>query len=118
MKVLVCAAALMVAAPSVLASNFAECILDKLPGTANQPTHGAAFQQCTNEHPSGYFGVKKGSGRGVFGFSDGNACIVKKAKNTAYELSSMQIAFSCRCLYDKPSFAGEMCAHPANEFRR
>ena len=93
------------------AGNFAECILDKLPGTANQPTHGAVFQACAKKYPAKYFEIQKGSSRGLFGYSDGNACTIKKAKNTSYGLSSMQIAFSCRCLYDAPAYKGEMCAY-------
>lgn len=93
------------------AGNFATCILDKLPGAANQPTHGAVFQVCTKEYPTRYIEVEKGSGRGLFGFKDGASCIMKKARETPFELSAMQIGFACRCLYDAPQFEKQMCAY-------
>lgn len=108
----IAAALLLTLTVPAWAGNFATCLLDKLPGTANQPTHGAVFQTCTKNYPGRYFDIKKGSGRGIFGFADGNSCVIKKAKNTPYELSSMQVAFACRCLYDSPSYEGEMCQTP------
>lgn len=102
-------ALLLLAASPAWAANFATCILDKMPGTANQPTHGAVFQVCSKEHPGRYSDIEKGDGRGIFGYADGNACTIQKAKNTPYELSSMQIAFACRCLYDAPRQKGELC---------
>ena len=102
-------ALLLASCGPVFAGNFAECLLDRLPGTANQPTHGAVFQVCTKDHPGRYSDIEKGSGRGVFGYADGNACTIQKARSTPYELSSMQIAFACRCLYDAPRQQGELC---------
>lgn len=99
---------LLFAAPA-WAGNFATCLLDKLPGTQNGAVHAAVFQTCGQEHPSRYSGVEKGSGRGIFGFSDGNACTLKKAASTSFQPSAGAIAVACQCLYEKPVFKNEYC---------
>lgn len=55
--------------------------------------------------------------RGVvfFGHADGNSCVLKKAKETSYQLSAMQIAFACRCLYDPPEYKGQTCINPFSD---
>lgn len=83
------------------ASNFATCILDKMPGSANQAMHAAVFHSCSREHPLEYRDVEQGEGRGLFGFADGNDCTIKKAAGTTYPPSAGAIARACRCLYDK-----------------
>lgn len=93
------------------ASNFAECILDRMPGASNHATNNAVWQACSQKHADRYFAVKKGSGRGLFGFADGNACTIKKAGGTTHNQSASVIAYACRCLYDKPDFEGEMCSY-------
>ncbi len=94
-------AALLLAAPGVaLAANYATCLLDKLPGTSNQATHAAIVQTCMHEHPAQFGGVEQGSGRGLFGFKDGNACTIKKAKDTTFQASAAMMAAACRRLYD------------------
>jgi hypothetical protein len=98
-----------------LAYNFAECILDKLPGSSNQATHGAVFNICREKSNEKYTEILKGSGRGFFGHADGNSCVLKKAKETSYQLSAMQIAFACRCLYDPPEYNGQTCINPFSD---
>lgn len=93
------------------AGNFATCILDKMPGSQNQAFTGSVFNQCNSEHPGAYFAIKKGSERGFFGYKDGNACIQKMAKDTPHQIGSFAIANACRCLYNEPTFEGEMCAY-------
>lgn len=104
-------AALVLAASPAWAANYATCILDKMPGTANWATHTAVLQTCSHEHPARFSGVKKGSGRGLFGFADGNACIIKKAASTSFQPAATAIASSCRCLYDKPVVGGSSCGN-------
>lgn len=94
---------LMLLSGSAMAANFATCILDKMPGSANQAMHAAVIQLCLAEHPAGNSGVVKGSGRGWLGFSSGSACTVKKAAGTPFGMSAGAIAFACRCLYDEPN---------------
>lgn len=111
-------AALTFFSTSTFAANFATCILDKMPGTQNGAVHAAVFQTCGQEHPSRYSGVEKGSGRGIFGFSDGNACTLKKAASTSFQPSAGAIAVACRCLYDKQQANGQMCANFFDQFDR
>lgn len=109
-------AALTLAAAPAWAGNYATCVLDKMPGTQNGATHAAVVQSCGQEHPARYSGVKKGDRRGLFGFSDGNACIIKKAASTSYQPAAGAIAVACRCLYDKPQANGQMCANFFDQF--
>jgi len=84
------------------ASNFAKCILEKMPGSANQAMNAAIWQTCSRDHPLRFRGIEKGSGRGLFGFADGNACTIKKAAGTTFPPSAGAIARACKCLYDEP----------------
>lgn len=94
------------------AGDFATCVLDKMPGSSNGATHAAVIQACGGEHPGRFFNIKKGSGRGLFGFKDGNACTIDKAKQTSFQPSAGVIAVACRCLYDKASMENDTCANP------
>ena len=114
----IAAVLLFVACAPAWAANFATCILDKMPGTQNGAVHAAVFQTCGQEHPSRYSGVEKGSGRGLFGFSDGNACTLKKAASTSFQPSAGAIAIACRCLYDQQQANGQMCANFFDQFDR
>lgn len=96
--------------PGALAGNFAECILDNMPGASNGATSAAIFQSCGHEYQDRYSGVVRGSGKGLFGYKDGNACIVKLAKETVFQPAASAIAVACRCLYDDPQFRGQTCA--------
>lgn len=93
---------LLFSAPA-MASNFATCILDKMPGSSNQAMHAAVVQLCLADHAAGFAGVIQGSGRGWLGFSSGNACTLKKAAGTPFGMSAGVIATACRCLYDEPN---------------
>lgn len=93
------------------AGDYATCILDKMPGSVNEAFTGSVYSQCSSEYPSTLYDVKKGSGRGIFGFKDGNACIQSKAKNTPNPRAALMIANACRCLYIEAIFDGEMCAY-------
>lgn len=104
-------AGLCVFSPGVLASNFADCILDKMPGVSNGAASAAVFQSCGQEYQDRYEGVVRGSGKGLFGFKDGNACVVKLAKETVFQPAATAIAVACRCLYDDPQFRGQTCAN-------
>lgn len=103
-------AALALAASPAYAANYATCILDKMPGTQNGAAHAAVIQTCIQEHPAGYSGVAKGSGRGLFGFKNGNACTIDKAKQTSFQPAATMIAVACRCLYDEPYIEGASCS--------
>jgi len=94
-----------------MAENFADCILDKMPGTSNGPAAFAVFKSCTTDHPEKYAAIEKGSGTGWFGFKDQEACIIKKSRDTVQQNAALMIAAACRCLYGGPEFPGQMCAY-------
>lgn len=97
---------------NAMAGNFADCILDKMPGSANGATHAAVFRACAEKYPEKYFGIERGSGRGLFGFKDENECTIKKAQNTTFQYSAGAIGIACACLYKEPLFKGELCQAP------
>ena len=94
------------------AGNFADCILERMPGTANQQAAMAVFRSCGSEHPRQYEAIEQGSGLGFFGFKDQDACIIKKSKDTTQSNAAFMISRACRCLYQTPIFKGEMCDQP------
>jgi hypothetical protein len=91
------------------AGNYAECILDKMPGTSNAPAAFAVSKSCTTEYAGQYGTVERGSGLGLFGFKDPEACIIKRSRDTAQPNAAFMIAAACRCLYGKPEFKGQTC---------
>ena len=102
---------ILLAAAPAMAGNFATCLLDKMPGSVNGATHAAIYRTCANEFPEKFTSIARGSGRGLFGFKDENACIIKKAKDTTFQYSAGAISIACHCLYKKPDFDGEICAY-------
>jgi hypothetical protein len=90
-----------------IADNFAECLLDKLPGVQNNNSAGAAYQVCSARYPERYAGVEQGSGRGFFGFDSGAECALKKARNTHSQNAAGMIRVACNRLYDKPKTIAE-----------
>lgn len=93
----------LLACPSLaMAGNFAECLLDELPGIQNDNTASAAYQVCTARHPGRYAGVAQGAGRGFFGYDSGAECALRKARDTRSQLASGMIRAACARLYDEP----------------
>lgn len=93
------------------AADYAQCILDKMPGTKNGVVHQAILRECLAAHPGGFLVARKGSGRGFFGFDGRDACVKRKAVDTAFPGSAVAISAACHCAYEKPQFEGEMCAY-------
>lgn len=89
------------AAPA-MAANFATCVLDKLPGTANEVAAQAIYQLCRSEHPGGLDAVSQGSGRGIFGFKSGPECTAKQAGDTRSNQAAYMIGRACNRLYNEP----------------
>lgn len=85
----------------VFAANYATCILDKMPGVANEVAANAVRQVCMADHPDGMHGVSQGSGRGFFGFKSGAECVIKKAGETRSQSAAATIGAACRKLYDE-----------------
>lgn len=94
-------ATLALAASPAYAANFATCLLDKLPGTANDVAAQAVYQVCLADHPGGIEAVAQGSGRGLFGFGSGAECTAKKAGETRSNRAAVLVGVACRKLYDE-----------------
>lgn len=91
------------------AGDYASCLLDRMPGSANNAITTAVIRSCMKENPGGFYDIEAGDGRGIFGYRDPEECTLKKAKDTREQRAAMVIASACRCLYREPAFKGEMC---------
>ena len=101
----------LLACPSLaMAGNFAECLLDKLPGVQNDATAYAAAQLCTSKHPERYDSIAQGSGRGLFSYESGAECALDKGADTLSSSAAGQIRVACNRLYNK------QCSNLASEF--
>lgn len=95
--------AMLVVTPAVLAGNFAECLLDNLPGVQNNPTTIAALNLCREQYPSEWSGVQQGSGRGLLSrFDSGSECTLEVGRDITVQQGAFLVAKSCKLLYDKP----------------
>lgn len=95
------AALLLLTTPPAFAANYATCILDKMPGVANDVAAHSVYQLCLQEHPDGLAAVPQGSGRGFFGYESGAECTAKKAGDTRSQQAAYMISGACRKLYDE-----------------
>lgn len=93
-------ALLLVSSPA-FAADYATCVLDKMPGVANDTAAQAVHQLCLGEHPGGIQAVAQGSGRGFLSFKSGAECTVKKAADTRSNQAAHMIGVACRRLYDE-----------------
>lgn len=93
----------LLACPSlVMADNFAECLLDKLPGLQNDNAAYAAVQVCDAKYPGRFDSIPQGDGRGVFSFDSGAECALEKSGSTRSRVAAFQIRHACNRLYDDP----------------
>lgn len=85
------------------AGNYAECLLDKLPGTSSSIATVATINACAKKYPDRLDGVKYGAGLSLFGFgySSPDECAADKAKNTPNNQAAAQIMQACIRLYTK-----------------
>lgn len=91
-------------------SNFAECILEDMPGTSNESVRNSVHRQCSSKFPSRYDEIKQGDGLGFRSdFKNRDECVIKKNKNTLNQNASININLACYCLYEKPTYEGERC---------
>lgn len=91
----------LVAAPVMAADNFAECIIDRMPGAQNDIAANAVFQVCQSSNPTGFVSVRQGSGRGWLSPSSAE-CVAKHASDTRSYRAAYLIGIACRKLYDAP----------------
>jgi len=94
--------ALLAVAPAVLAENFAECLLDNLPGVKNQASTNAALGLCRGKFPGAWASVQQGAGRGFFAkFDSGNECAIELGRDITVRQGAFLVAKSCKLLYDE-----------------
>ena len=95
--------ALLAVAPAALAENFAECLLENLPGVKNQASTNAALGLCRGKFPGAWATVQKGSGRGFFArFDSGNECAIELGREITVSRAAYLVTNSCKLLYDEP----------------
>ena len=101
------------------ASNYAECLLEKLPGAANQIVTSATVRICSKKYPAMFYGVEYGAGLSVFGFgySNPDECTADKAKNTQSHSAAALIRSACMRLYTKEEPIDLSSAKPWDEFK-
>ncbi len=87
---------------TAFAGNFAECILDKVPGVQNDNAAAAAFQVCNTRYPERYRGVTQGEGRGLWGYDSGAECALAKSRDTLSSNGAGMIRMACNALYNEP----------------
>lgn len=101
------------------AGNYAECLLDKLPGASNQVVTTATVRICSKKYPAMFYGVEYGAGLSVFGFgySNPDECTADKAKNTQSHSAAALIRSACMRLYTKEEPIDLSTAKPWDEFK-
>lgn len=112
MRVFLFIPALFLAVPA-LAANMATCLLDRLPGVANDVAAQAVFQVCTSKHPGGIQAVPQGSGRGLLGYKSGADCTAARASDTRSIRAAELIGVACRRLYDQSEIDRFLDGHPS-----
>jgi hypothetical protein len=91
-------------------SNYAECILEDMPGTSNESVRYSIHRQCSSKFPNLYDEIKQGEGLGFnSSFKNRDECVIAKNKNTVNQNATININLACSCLYEKPSYDGEIC---------
>lgn len=110
MKMHLATLTLLVVPSLAMADNFAECLLDKLPGVQNDATAYAAAQLCNSKYPERYDSITQGSGRGLFSYESGAECALDKGADTLSSSAAGQIRVACNRLYNK------QCSNLAAEF--
>lgn len=93
----------LLALPSAaLGSDYARCILDHAQSVQNDAAAHAVHQLCMDKFPDGLAAVEQGAGRGLFSYSSGAECMVKKGARTRSRIASLSISQACDRLYDPP----------------
>lgn len=95
--------------PSVaLAGNYAECILEAVPGIRHQQVLRSAVRACQDKHPEGFEGVRWGDGRGLFGkYKSTDECFAAEGRETSMNAAASLVFRACDRLYGeapKPNF--------------
>lgn len=105
----------LVAAPAFAAENFAECIVDRMPGAQNDAVAGAIYRTCEAEFPGGIDSVPQGAGRGWFSYKSGNECIIKKGEKIISRNGGYMLTAACNKLYNPPPMTIEEFLGPSKK---
>lgn len=93
-------------------NNYAECILENMPGVTNESSRHAITQKCGSEFPEGMNTIQQGQNLGLFSkYDNKNECVIDLNKSTSHPNAARQVNRACYCLYEKPSWDGEMCGY-------
>jgi hypothetical protein len=82
-------------------SDFASCLLGKLPGVANDAAAHATAQLCLSDHPGGMKSVAQGAGVGKSAYKSGAQCTAELARDTRSEEAAQLISAACRRMFDE-----------------
>lgn len=100
----------LLGAQASFAGNYAECIIDDMPGISNVSAMLIVRDACERKYPSRFANIDRGSARGLFGYKSAQSCILKKSASTPHNGVASNISAACWCLYGKPAYDGEKCA--------
>lgn len=78
-------------------NNYLECLLDRLPGTANDAAAAQIMQSCRAEFPGTTTLAKR---RGFFDPS-AQECVLKNGRSTGSNLAGKAIAYACNTLFQR-----------------
>lgn len=109
---------LLLTACSSSKNNYAQCILDNMPGTNNMQTRGLIHNQCREQYPDMYYSIEKGSGRGLITYDNGHECTIAHAKDTLNDAAVTNIRQACSCLYDEPDSKDQRCDYPRSQYNQ
>lgn len=79
--------------------SFAECLLERLPGTVSDISALGSISVCKNNHPGGMDKQSEGSGFGLLGYKDRFECMSIEARSTRSRDASKAIGRACNHLY-------------------
>lgn len=79
-------------------TKLADCILDEMPGVANDKTAVQAFRSCKERHP-GDLDFRTHPDKPWFGFRSAAECAAKKGGKTASDRAGWFITRACRYIY-------------------
>lgn len=115
-RILVLPALILVLSACSSEQNFAECIIQNMPGASSDQVRGLVYSECRANHPDMYYEIERGSGRGIIGYSNDRECTIALAKDTPNQAAVVNIRQACSCLYSEPSVKDQRCAYPKDHF--
>jgi len=82
-----------------LQGSWSKCILEKMPGVANDVAASYIVRECSREYPEIMRAVESG---GLLDYRDGAACVADKARNTSSLVAARTINAACTHRYGPP----------------